>query len=59
MVRLDVMYELTAQGFWRDHACGDSQVGGLHGQFGRDYEKFFTDDDIFRYCDGVVSGDGS
>jgi len=53
------MYELTAQGFWRDHACGDSQVGGLHGQFGRDYEKFFTDDDIFRYCDGVVSGDGS
>jgi SAM-dependent methyltransferase len=43
------MDELTVQRFWQDHACGDSQVGGLHGHFRGDYEKFFTDYDYFRY----------
>jgi SAM-dependent methyltransferase len=43
------MDELTVQRFWQDHACGDSQVGGLHKQFQGDYEKFFTDYDVFRY----------
>jgi SAM-dependent methyltransferase len=46
---VDVMDELTVQRFWQDHACGDSQVGGLHLQFRGDYERFFTDYDIFRY----------
>jgi SAM-dependent methyltransferase len=43
------MDELTVQRFWQDHACGDSQVGGLHRHFRGDYEKFFTDYDVFRY----------
>jgi SAM-dependent methyltransferase len=43
------MDELTVQRFWQDHACGDSQVGGLHKHFRGDYEKFFTDYDVFRY----------
>src|SRR5258708_580066 len=43
------MDELTVQRFWQGHACGDSQVGGLHLQFQGDYEKFFTDYDLFRY----------
>lgn len=43
------MDEQTVQRFWQDHACGDAQVGGLHGRFRNDYEKFFTDYDRFRY----------
>jgi SAM-dependent methyltransferase len=43
------MDELTVQRFWQDHACGDSQVGGLHQRFRGDYEKFFGDYDSFRY----------
>jgi SAM-dependent methyltransferase len=43
------MDELTVQRFWQDHACGDSQVGGLHERFLDDYERFFTDYDLFRY----------
>ena len=43
------MDEQTVQRFWQDHACGDAQVGGLHGRFRSDYEKFFTDYDRFRY----------
>jgi SAM-dependent methyltransferase len=46
---VDVLDELTVQRFWQDHACGDSQVGGLHRHFRGDYEKFFTDYDAFRY----------
>jgi len=43
------MDELTVQRFWQDHACGDSQVGGLRHRFRGDYEKFFRDYDSFRY----------
>jgi SAM-dependent methyltransferase len=48
-LEVDAMDELTVQRFWQDHACGDSQVGGLHKHFRGDYEKFFTDYDVFRY----------
>ena len=44
-----LMDEQTIQGFWQDHACGDSQVGGLHERFRGDYENFFSDYDRFRY----------
>ena len=43
------MDEQTVQSFWQEHACGDAQVGGLHGRFSGDYEKFFSDYDRFRY----------
>ena len=43
------MDEQTVQRFWQDHACGDTQVGGLHERFHDNYEKFFTDYDRFRY----------
>jgi SAM-dependent methyltransferase len=43
------MDEQAVQQFWQDHACGDTQVGGLHERFHDDYEKFFTDYDRFRY----------
>lgn len=43
------MDEPTVQRFWQHHACGDAQVGGLHGRFKGDYEQFFTDYDSFRY----------
>jgi SAM-dependent methyltransferase len=43
------MDERTVQEFWQEHACGDTQVGGLHERFGDDYEKFFSDYDRFRY----------
>jgi SAM-dependent methyltransferase len=46
---VDVIDELTVQRFWQDHACGDSQVGGLHRHFRGDYEKFFVVYDAFRY----------
>jgi hypothetical protein len=44
-----LMDEQTVQRFWQDHACGDTQVGGLHERFSNDYDKFFTDYDRFRY----------
>jgi SAM-dependent methyltransferase len=44
-----LMDEQTVQSFWQDHACGDAQVGGLHDRFRDDYEKFFTEYDLFRY----------
>jgi SAM-dependent methyltransferase len=43
------MDERSVQSFWQDHACGDAQVGGLHGRFRDDYEEFFTEYDRFRY----------
>ena len=43
------MDEQTVQKFWQDHACGDTQVGGLHERFRGDYEEFFADYDRFRY----------
>jgi SAM-dependent methyltransferase len=35
--------------FWSAHPCGDHIVGGLHGAFADDYEKFFTAYDTWRY----------
>jgi ubiquinone/menaquinone biosynthesis C-methylase UbiE len=43
------MDEQAVQNFWQNHACGDAQVGGLHGRFHDDYEEFFTEYDRFRY----------
>ena len=43
------MDEQAVQTFWQDHACGDTQVGGLHERFRGDYDKFFADYDRFRY----------
>lgn len=42
------MDETTVQSFWNSHPCGDHIVGGLHGAFGDDYEKFFTAYDELR-----------
>lgn len=43
------MDEQLIQKFWQQHACGDAQVGGLRERFRSDYDKFFTDYDLFRY----------
>jgi SAM-dependent methyltransferase len=43
------MEEQAIQRFWQDHACGDAQVGGLHGRFHGDYDKFFKEYDQYRY----------
>ncbi len=43
------MDEQTVQSFWQEHACGDAQMGGLRDRFHDDYERFFTDYDVFRY----------
>jgi SAM-dependent methyltransferase len=43
------MDEAAVQKFWQEHACGDSQVGGLRGRFRDDYDKFFEEYDRFRY----------
>jgi SAM-dependent methyltransferase len=43
------MDEQAVQRFWQDHACGDTQVGGLRERFHGDYDKFFTKYDLFRY----------
>lgn len=42
------MRETEIQGFWQNHPCGESFVGGLE-QYGADYEKFFAAYDRFRY----------
>jgi SAM-dependent methyltransferase len=41
--------EQAVQRFWEDHACGDTQVGGLWERFHGDYDRFFKDYDRFRY----------
>jgi SAM-dependent methyltransferase len=41
--------EQAVQRFWEDHACGDTQVGGLRERFHGDYDRFFKDYDRFRY----------
>jgi SAM-dependent methyltransferase len=41
--------ETDVQSFWNDHPCGDAIVGGLHGAFQDDYERFFTAYDSWRY----------
>jgi len=39
------MNERDIQEFWSDHPCGETQVGGIKG----DYEAFFVRYDAFRY----------
>jgi SAM-dependent methyltransferase len=43
------MNEQAVQEFWQAHPCGDALIGGLRDGFEGDYEKFFTDYDVFRY----------
>lgn len=43
------MNETEVQSFWNAHPCGDHIVGGLHGAFADDYERFFTAYDAWRY----------
>lgn len=43
------MNETEVQSFWNAHPCGDAIVGGLHGGFSDDYERFFTAYDAWRY----------
>src|SRR5579875_3140448 len=43
------MDEGVVQSFWNAHPCGDHIVGGLHGAFADDYERFFTVYDQWRY----------
>jgi len=35
--------------FWEANSCGDSQVGGLDGQFRGNFDRFFSEYDAFRY----------
>ena len=41
--------EAAVQSFWNAHPCGDHIVGGLHGAFDDEYERFFTAYDARRY----------
>lgn len=43
------MNEVDVQSFWNAHPCGDHIVGGLHGEFADDYERFFAAYDAWRY----------
>jgi SAM-dependent methyltransferase len=43
------MNESDVREFWNAHPCGDHLVGGLHGEFGDDYERFFAAYDEWRY----------
>ena len=43
------MDEGAAQSFWNAHPCGDHIVGGLHGAFDDEYERFFAAYDAWRY----------
>lgn len=43
------MNETDVQSFWNAHPCGDHIVGGLHGEFADDYERFFAAYDAWRY----------
>lgn len=43
------MNEAEVQSFWNAHPCGDHIVGGLHGRFADDYERFFAAYDSWRY----------
>lgn len=43
------MNESDVKSFWNSHPCGDHIVGGLHGAFADDYERFFTAYDGWRY----------
>lgn len=43
------MNETDVREFWNAHPCGDHIVGGLHGDFADDYERFFVAYDAWRY----------
>jgi SAM-dependent methyltransferase len=43
------MNETDVHSFWSAHPCGDHIVGGLHGSYEDDYEKFFAAYDSWRY----------
>lgn len=43
------MNENEVHEFWNSHPCGDHIVGGLHGEFADDYERFFAAYDAWRY----------
>jgi SAM-dependent methyltransferase len=43
------MDENDVRSFWNAHPCGDHIVGGLHGAFADDYERFFMAYDAWRY----------
>jgi SAM-dependent methyltransferase len=43
------MNETEVREFWSAHPCGDHIVGGLHGEFADDYERFFAAYDAWRY----------
>jgi SAM-dependent methyltransferase len=43
------MNETEVREFWNAHPCGDHIVGGLHREFGDDYERFFAAYDAWRY----------
>ena len=43
------MNETEVREFWNAHSCGDQIVGGLHGEFADDYERFFAAYDTWRY----------
>ena len=43
------MDESTVKDFWNSHPCGDHIVGGLHGEFADDHERFFAAYDAWRY----------
>jgi SAM-dependent methyltransferase len=43
------MNETEVREFWNAHSCGDHIVGGLHGEFADDYERFFAAYDAWRY----------
>lgn len=43
------MNETDVREFWNAHPCGDHIVGGLHGEFADDHERFFAAYDAWRY----------
>jgi SAM-dependent methyltransferase len=43
------MNETEVSEFWNSHPCGDHIVGGLHGEFADDHERFFAAYDAWRY----------
>jgi len=43
------MNETEVREFWTAHPCGDHIVGGLHGKYAQDYERFFAAYDAWRY----------
>jgi SAM-dependent methyltransferase len=43
------MNETDVREFWNARPCGDHIVGGLHGEFANDYERFFAAYDAWRY----------